>query len=172
MSKVLVTGSNRGIGLELCRQYHERGDNVIAACRKSNAELDAIGVQVVSDVDVGSDESVARLAAGLQGVSLDILINNAGILRGDTIDNVDFADMQEQYNINTIGPLRVVRALRSNLSDGAKVGIVTSRVGSIDDKHHRTIDDHLSRMRISVHRHYADQCVPMVLRLQWMWRRS
>ena len=65
MTTVLITGANRGIGLEMTRQYTERGDEVIAVCRGSSAELDRLGVQVIDDVDVTSDESVARLGLHL-----------------------------------------------------------------------------------------------------------
>jgi NAD(P)-dependent dehydrogenase (short-subunit alcohol dehydrogenase family) len=133
MTTVLVTGCNRGIGLELSRQYHARGDNVIGVCRNSNAELDALGLRVINDVDVATDEGVARLSAELADTSVDIVINNAGILRSDTLDTIDFDAMLEQYRVNTIGPLRVILALRKNLHQGAKFGIVSSRVGSIKD---------------------------------------
>ena len=133
MATVLITGSNRGVGLELCRQYHARGDDVIAVCRTASSELSNLGVRVIDNIDVSDDDDVAKLAAELAGVDLDILINNAGILRSDTLDSVDFEIMLEQYRVNTIGPLRVTRALRKNLGQGSKVGIVTSRVGSIED---------------------------------------
>ena len=133
MATVLVTGGNRGIGLELCRQYHARGDDVIAVCRNASEELTALGVRVIDNIDVADGDDVAKLAGELDGVDLDILLNNAGILRSDTIDSVDFEHMLEQYRVNAIGPLRVTRALRSNLRQGSKVGIVTSRVGSIED---------------------------------------
>jgi NAD(P)-dependent dehydrogenase (short-subunit alcohol dehydrogenase family) len=133
MTTVVITGCNRGIGLELCRQYQMRGDDVIGACRSSNADLDAIGIRVIDGVDVASTEGVAKLVAAVDNVGIDVLINNAGILRGDDLDSVDFADMEEQFRVNTIGPLRVVRALRGNLSNESKVGIVSSRVGSIED---------------------------------------
>jgi NAD(P)-dependent dehydrogenase (short-subunit alcohol dehydrogenase family) len=133
MSTIVITGCNRGIGLELCRQYHARGDDVIGACRSSNADLDAIGIRVIEGVDVASADGVAKLVAAVDNVSIDVLINNAGILRGDDLDSVDFADMEEQFRVNTIGPLRVVRALRGNLSKESRVGIVSSRVGSIED---------------------------------------
>ena len=133
MATVLITGSNRGIGLELCRQYHARGDDVIAVCRNAGPELSDLGVRVIANIDVADGDDVAKLAGELAGVDLDILLNNAGILRPDTIDSVDFEQMLEQYRVNTIGPLRVTRALRKNLKEGSKVGIVTSRVGSIGD---------------------------------------
>ncbi|MDX1404238.1 MAG: SDR family oxidoreductase [Woeseiaceae bacterium] len=133
MATVLITGSNRGIGLELCRQYHERGDEVIAVCRTSSPDLDKLGVRVIDNIDSDSDDDVANLVAQLGDSRLDIVLNNAGILRSDTLDTVDFEDMLEQYRVNTIGPLRVIRALRGKLARGGKVGIVTSRVGSIGD---------------------------------------
>jgi len=133
VATILVTGGNRGIGLEVCRQYHQRGDKVIAVCRRSSDELDAIGLRVIDGVDVNDDKSVEKLAAVLDGRPLDILLNNAGILRSDDFKSVDYENMLEQYRVNTIGPLRVTRALRKNLSKGAKVGIITSRVGSIGD---------------------------------------
>jgi len=133
MLTILITGCNRGIGLELCRQYHARGDQIIAVCRSGSDELNSIGVRIIEEVDVTDDRSVSRLAETLKDESIDILLNNAGILLTDSIDTVDFDDMLEQFQVNTIGPLRVTRALRDNLKSGAKVGIVTSRVGSIDD---------------------------------------
>ena len=133
MTTVLVTGGNRGIGLEVCRQYHARGDNVIAVCRHASDELNKLGVRVIDDVDVSDDLGVNRLVKALDGETIDILLNNAGILRSDTIDTVDFDRMIDQYRVNAIGPLRVTRALRKNLKKGSKVGIVTSRVGSIAD---------------------------------------
>ena len=133
MVKILVTGCNRGIGLEVCRQYHARGDEVIAVCRNASDELNAVGVRVNDGIDVTDDDGVAGLVGTLAGETIDILLNNAGILRSDRIDTVDYNDMVEQYRVNTIGPLRVTRALRGNLKEGSKVGIVTSRVGSIDD---------------------------------------
>ena len=133
MATVLITGCNRGIGLELCRQMHARGDDVIGACRSTNDELDAIGFRVIGGVDVSTDEGVATLKAELGDQKIDILVNNAGILMSDSLQSVDFDNMVEQYRVNTIGPLRVTRALAGNLGNGSTVGIVTSRVGSIED---------------------------------------
>ena len=133
MAHILITGGNRGIGLELARQYHERGDQVTVACRRSNDSLDALGVRVIDGVDVSSDESVEHLKEAVGEETIDVLINNAGILHGDTFDTVDFDRMLEQYKVNTLGPLRVSKALIGNLRPGSKLAIVSSRVGSIED---------------------------------------
>jgi NAD(P)-dependent dehydrogenase (short-subunit alcohol dehydrogenase family) len=133
MSKVLVTGANRGIGLELCKQLVGRGDEVIAVCRASSAELDALGVRVIDEIDVSSASSINNLKQKINGESLDWLINNAGMLANDSLHELDFDNIEKQFIVNSLGPLRVTSALLSSLSKGSKVGIVTSRMGSIDD---------------------------------------
>ena len=133
MKNILVPGDQSGIGFELCRQLQARGEQVIAVCRNSNAELDALGARVIENVDVASDQSVARLAEQLRGVKLNWLINNAGILSNQSLDKLDFVAMEKQYVVNALGPLRVTAALRANLVAGSKVGIITSRMGSIAD---------------------------------------
>lgn len=133
MSTVLITGCNRGIGLELARQFHERGDVVIGVCRRAGDDLRALGIRVVEGIDVADAEAVARLKSELGDTVLDVLINNAGILRQDSFGEIDYDTMLEQYRVNALGPLRVSEALADNLHDGAKVAIVTSRVGSIAD---------------------------------------
>ncbi len=133
MGQTLVTGANRGIGLELCKQLKARGADVIAVCRSSSAELDALGVRVESGIDVSQAESIAELAKRLKGVTLDVLINNAGILRGENLASLDFDGIAEQFEVNALGPLRVTAALAPLLSANAKVAIITSRMGSMAD---------------------------------------
>lgn len=133
MAHIVITGCNRGIGLELVRQYVDRGDEVTAVCRQASEPLLATGARIVDGVDVATAEGVARLAAALGGETIDVLLNNAGILISDTLDTLDFDNLLEQYAVNTLGPLRVTRALRGGLRNGSKVAIVSSRVGSIED---------------------------------------
>ena len=133
MATVLITGANRGIGLEMTRQLLARGDTVIACCRENSVELSQTRAEVIEDVDVKSGLSVSVLAEALKGRRLDWLINNAGILERTSLDNLDFAAMERQFRINSIGPLRVTAALRGNLGEGSSVFIITSRMGSIDD---------------------------------------
>lgn len=133
MASVLITGTNRGIGLELCRQFHARGDDVIAVCRTTSDELQQTGVTIIDGIDVSDGESVSELARRLGDRNIDILLNNAGILRSETFGSIDYEAMLEQYRVNTLGPLRVTEALAANLHRGAKVIIISSRVGSIDD---------------------------------------
>jgi NAD(P)-dependent dehydrogenase (short-subunit alcohol dehydrogenase family) len=136
MANCLVTGANRGIGLALCRLLADRGDEVIAACRSSSPELDALGVRVETGVEVGDPDSIQRLADALDGQPLDWLINNAGVLRRDGLGKLHgsvLEDVYLQFRVNAVGPLLVSQALLGNLQSGSKIGIVTSRMGSIED---------------------------------------
>ena len=133
MKKILITGANRGIGLELCRQLTVRGEEVIAVCRRSNSELQALNLRVIEDIDVGSTDSVKSVQKQLGDMKLDWLINNAGILSIETLDDLNFEAMEQQFRVNALGPLRMTTALLPNLSTGTKVGIITSRMGSIED---------------------------------------
>jgi NAD(P)-dependent dehydrogenase (short-subunit alcohol dehydrogenase family) len=133
MTTVCITGAGRGIGLELARQFKDRGAHVVAACRKPTEALQKLGVEVVGGIDVTSDAAVARLSKAVGTRHIDILINNAGLLSDESLDDLDFERMRQQFEVNSLGPLRVTAALRSKLAPGAKVAIVTSRMGSIDD---------------------------------------
>jgi NAD(P)-dependent dehydrogenase (short-subunit alcohol dehydrogenase family) len=133
MLTTLVTGANRGIGLELCRLLKQRGDAVVAVCRETSPDLEALKVRIEAGVDVTSDASVKKLVARLEGAKLDWLVNNAGILAADTLETLDFDSVRKQLEVNALGPLRVTAALVPSLKPGGKVGIVTSRMGSITD---------------------------------------
>ena len=133
MATTLVTGTNKGIGLQICTQLQERGDDVIAVCRTPSPELTKLGVRIIEDIDVSDAESIDKLKSELEGHKLDVLINNAGILKADRFGNLDYEVILEQFRVNALGPLRVTEALVDNLNDGSKVAIVSSRVGSIED---------------------------------------
>ncbi len=133
MSLSIVTGANRGIGLALTKLLAERGKTVLAACRTSSAELAKLGVEVVEGVDVTDDEGVARLVAAVGNRDVELLINNAGILRHEALGTIDYDAIRAQFESNALGPLRVTEALRKHLKKGAKVALITSRMGSIDD---------------------------------------
>ncbi len=133
MATIVVTGCNRGIGLELVRQLHERGDEVIGVCRHASDELQATGVRIVDGIDVSRGDGMPRLKAAIGDTAIDVLVNNAGILKSEQFGNIDYEQMIEQYRVNTLGPLRVTEALADSLPAGSKVIIITSRVGSIED---------------------------------------
>lgn len=133
MSTFLIVGASRGIGREVCRLLAQRGETVIGTCRKAGDGSGAYGVEMIEGIDVADAGVGDALARALGDRRVDVLIHNAGILRGDDIERLDFDAMREQFEVNTLGPLRVIRALRPHLAENAKVGIVSSRVGSVGD---------------------------------------
>jgi NAD(P)-dependent dehydrogenase (short-subunit alcohol dehydrogenase family) len=134
---VLITGANRGIGLELARQYSAAGWQIIGTARRPDSadELRAIDAEVLQ-LDVTDQQSVDQLARDLADRPIDILINNAGIqpLMWKLAD-IDFGEFERALNVNTIGPVRVVQALLPNLRSGEfrKVVNVTTNLSSIAD---------------------------------------
>jgi NAD(P)-dependent dehydrogenase (short-subunit alcohol dehydrogenase family) len=130
---IVITGANRGIGLALVREYLSRGETIIGVCRRRSEELENTGVRIIEGVDVATDEGIALLKEQLADTPIDILINNAGILRASSLGHLDYADIMAQFQVNAMGPLRVTEALLPNLKSGSKVALITSRMGSIAD---------------------------------------
>jgi NAD(P)-dependent dehydrogenase (short-subunit alcohol dehydrogenase family) len=134
MALTVVTGANRGIGFALCERLVERKDTVIAACRSASSELRKLGVEVVENVEVTDDDGIHRLVAAVGKRSVDLLLNNAGILLwAKDFPELDVAGIRKQFEVNALAPLRLTAALRERLVKGSKVALVTSRMGSIDD---------------------------------------
>jgi short-subunit dehydrogenase len=104
MATYLITGANRGIGYEYCRQLNERGNTVIAVCRTASEELKQLGVRVEEGIDITSDASVADLRDRLDDTAIDVLINNAGIIKRVTLEYLDFESIREQFEVNALGP--------------------------------------------------------------------
>lgn len=133
----IVTGANRGLGLEFARQLHERGESVVATARRPDEadELQAVGAEL-HRLDVSDPDSVAAFAGAIGERPVGVLINNAGIgVRSRPFRETDLDGLSRFFEVNTIGPLRVTRALLDNLqgTPRARVVNVTSRMGSIDD---------------------------------------
>jgi len=133
MQHVVITGANRGIGLELARHYQAEGWQVTGVCRETSAELEGCATQVIKGIDVTREESIVRLVATLQGQAIDLLINNAGILHDDTLGSLDIDSLRLQMEVNAFAPLRICEALLPNLQAGGKIANITSRMGSIGD---------------------------------------
>ena len=133
MSTVLVTGANRGIGLEYCRQLQQRGDQVIAVCRQSSHELDVIDVEIESGVDLTNEADRANLVRRLAGRSLDTVILNAGLLVSMGLDDLDPEAIRRQFEVNALAPLLLARSLVPLMPWGSRLALMTSRMGSIDD---------------------------------------
>jgi len=133
MPNAIVTGANRGIGLEFCRALSARGYAVTALCRQSNAALDGLPANVYEGYDVTDGAVIDEFASTIEPRSIDILINNAGILHNVTLNDLDLNSVRRQFEVNALGPLRVTCSLIPALRNGAKVALLTSRMGSIAD---------------------------------------
>ena len=130
---VVITGANRGIGLNLCQQYLTKGYQVTAAVRNPSAELKALDVTVISNIDVANAADIKTLESQLHGHKIDLLINNAGIFHNESLADMDFDTINQQIAINAVAPIRVTHALQHCLGVDAKVAMITSRMGSITD---------------------------------------
>jgi NAD(P)-dependent dehydrogenase (short-subunit alcohol dehydrogenase family) len=144
MSSTLITGANRGLGLEFARQYLNDGWQVYATCRdpKAASELrhlaDASGDRLeILALDVTDLATIKAAAAELDRQAIDLLINNAGVggARGQTIGNIDYDAWAKVLDVNTMGPLRVSEAFVDHLARSERKLIVTltSGMGSIAD---------------------------------------
>jgi NAD(P)-dependent dehydrogenase (short-subunit alcohol dehydrogenase family) len=142
MVNVLITGANRGIGLELTRLYAEAGDTVFAFCRSpetagklSDLAKRSSGRVTIHAMDVGDESSIKAAAAAVGDKPIDILINNAGIKGGtdQSLENSDTGDWIESFKVMTIGPFVVVRTFLKNLkaAKSPRVMTVTSQIGAM-----------------------------------------
>jgi NAD(P)-dependent dehydrogenase (short-subunit alcohol dehydrogenase family) len=148
MPTVLVTGANRGLGLEFVRQYAESGWNVIATCRdpEASADLSALDARHPSlnihALDVGNFAAIDRLAAELKGRTIDVLLSNAGIFGpkplGDNdprqnFGHIDYAIWAEVLRINTMAPMKMAEAFVDHLAASVqkKFIAISSIEGSI-----------------------------------------
>ena len=133
---VLITGANRGLGLEFARQYAEAGWTVIGTARSPERanELNELDVEVLQ-LDVIDQQSIDALRASLDGRGIDLLINNAGIFpRVGKIAEVDVDDYSRTLMVNTLGPVRITQALMPQLraGDQKKIVNITSQLASIE----------------------------------------
>jgi len=133
----VITGANRGIGLELARQCHARGDRVLALCRQAGSELPALDVEIIEGIDVTAVDALQRAAATVGSGGVDLLIANAGLLSVESFAALGESAAQEQiraqFAVNALAPLLTVHAFSGTLQPGAKVALITSRMGSMAD---------------------------------------
>lgn len=133
MGHVVIIGADRGIGEALARTYKAHGHNVTAVCHGRGKSHHTDDIRLIPDIDVTSDQAVASLAEQLEDQSIDELVHVSGVGVFEKWRDIDFDAMLDHYNLNALGPLRVVHALSDNFVAGGKIGIVTSRMGSIGD---------------------------------------
>jgi NAD(P)-dependent dehydrogenase (short-subunit alcohol dehydrogenase family) len=134
MALAVVTGANRGIGLALAELLKQREFQVLAVCRQGSPELAALGVEVLEDVDVTDERGIERLVKAVGSRDIQLLVNNAGIMHWpESLDGIERSAIRQQFEVNALAPLLITAALRGRLARGSKVGLITSRMGSIDD---------------------------------------
>jgi NAD(P)-dependent dehydrogenase (short-subunit alcohol dehydrogenase family) len=130
---IVITGANRGIGLALTQYYIAQGHQVTAICRNSSEALNATTATVISGIDVSCVKTLDNLAQQFKKQTIDILINNAGILRSETLTDFNTKTIEEQFSVNALAPIKLTHALLSLLTQGSKIAVITSRMGSIAD---------------------------------------
>lgn len=134
--RVVVTGGNRGLGLEIVKELSEQGAQVIVIGRSGSEELTALGAQVITGVDVTSMESIEKALDAEIKEPVDIVINNAGYFYGpaESMDHLNFDEQLKQIDICGVGPLRVSSAFfnKGLLKEGSRVVIITSQAGSVE----------------------------------------
>ena len=137
--QVLITGANRGIGLEFCKQYAQEGWSVLACCRtpQQATALQALekayaNVQILS-LDVADFEQIDALAIQLKGQKIDVLINNAGVYPDSSSEDVD--GWLEAFKINSIAPFKMATAFTPHIANSQlkKLATLSSKMGSMDD---------------------------------------
>ncbi len=130
---VVITGSNRGIGLAFAKHYCQHNYQVTAICREASEELQALPCRLITGVDLTREESVNQVAAQLADQQIDILINNAGMLAAESLDNMAFDTIMQQFSLNAVAPLQLTHALLDRMVAGSKIINITSRMGSMED---------------------------------------
>lgn len=144
MANILITGSNRGIGLEFVKQYAHQGHHILACCRTPDEakELNQLHEQFpnhiqIHTLDVGNFEQIETLAEELYSTAIDVLISNAGIYlgQGQSPGNINYQDWQEIFQINTMASMKLTECFLPHLQNGneKKIAFLTSKMGSMSD---------------------------------------
>ncbi len=133
MTNYLITGANRGIGLELCRQLSSKDNIIFATCRKVSKELKSLKVNIISNVDISNGNSVVEISNSLGNSKINVLINNAGIYENNQLINLDPESILRQFQVNALSPLCLTTALIPKIESSGKIIFITSRMASIED---------------------------------------
>lgn len=128
----VISGTNRGIGLQLAEQLSARGESVLALCRQASDDLRHTGATVIEGIDVSDANTFPLVRAALQGKKIACLIHNAGMMSGGDI-NESADSIAQQLMVNAVAPFALTQALLAEFAMPAKLAIITSRMGSMTD---------------------------------------
>ena len=131
---ILVTGTNRGIGLELTRQLVASGNNVFATCRTPSADLEKTKATIIPDISMENDTVITNLKnCKILPQKLDGVICNAGCLSRESLQDLSCTEtLSDQFQVNSLGPLRVFKGLENRLDSGSKFVVISSILASIE----------------------------------------
>lgn len=131
---VAVVGANRGIGLALCQQLVADKHNVYAYCRKATPELKELSVAALTENFEVTDSKTLSTTLEKQNLpAFDLLFHVAGIMRSESLGDFNLQTLREQFEVNALAPVLSVQAFLPYLKEGSKVGLLTSRMGSVAD---------------------------------------
>ena len=131
--KALITGCNRGIGLELAKQLKQNGYEIYAVCRSNSEELKRVTDHIIDSVDLADLSQINDVALKLKSEQFDLVINNAGVLLPSSLDELNPENISTMFQINALSPLYLTKQLLPTLTKNSKVAMITSRMGSIED---------------------------------------
>lgn len=134
MKHALVTGTNRGIGLAICKQLEKKGYEIFACCRNPSKALTSLPVHVIENIDVIKADAAIHIKEALEGKKLDLLIHNAGILIDDCLEDIKAENLIEQFNTNAVAPFILTRDLLPSIEKEGKIVMISSSAGSIELK--------------------------------------
>lgn len=139
--QILITGANRGLGLEFTQQYAADGWNVLACCRHPQSALalqalaNAHSNVKIHTLDVADFAQTDALALHLKDEAIDVLINNAGVYPHSSFGDTDYNDWADAFKVNSMAPLKMAEAFVQHITRGQlkKIATITSKMGSLDD---------------------------------------
>lgn len=133
MPTLLIVGGNTGIGLALAKLARSKGFDVTATCRSSNDDMRSVaGLEIIEGVD--TTKSLEPMTKAIEGKTFDYVLANAGCFESDSVRDPELADkMRRSFEINTVGPIRVLQAVLPHLKKGSTFAVTTSRMGSLGD---------------------------------------